>query len=69
MIIGTQLSETINLNNCPFCGGYDLSADEFKICDIGFKIKCDSCKAEGPQFKSLQLATEGWNKAIKKEGE
>ncbi len=65
---------SINLKNCPFCGGdarlrHEVQSYE-ELYPNGSVIKCDNCGANGPWFpvntaySSDEKAAKAWNNRI-----
>jgi len=49
----------VKLLPCPFCGGENLSMDEWG--ETNFYVVCDTCETTGPEAYEEAKAIEKWN--------
>ena len=65
LIRGDLVPKTRMLDDCPFCGGQDVSVQRMRFIrgqtQIMYTVYCPDCRAHGPLEETEDAAADGWN--------
>ena len=63
-----EWEDMMQLNPCPFCGGFDLEIDEvyYDWDTSSHFVLCIDCMARGPEGKNEEEAKKLWNRTLDK---
>lgn len=65
LISGNLVPKARRLDDCPFCGGQDVSVQRMRFIrgqtQIMYTVYCPDCRAHGPLEETEDAAADGWN--------